>query len=149
MDSNQILLNTIRDKHNVYTLVDLAGCGTPDSSASIGAYFLTGVRDALVDMIGWGVEHNGLTVSEVAQEILDGDGRHEIADAAPSIYTHKRWMEFVDLCAYKEDISEVAGDTEPDMNTGAEIALYMIADRLVSALCQEIIDMAGDQDEEA
>ncbi|AKY03748.1 OCR-like antirestriction protein [Streptomyces phage Lannister] len=113
----------------------------PDSHTSAGAQFLTSVRDATIERIEWAVENDGLTLVEAAEDFRDGDAIGEVADGAPSIYTHQVWQEFVDLGAYREDLEphDLNGD---DLSKIAGIALYHVAWRLASVLAEEIIDNA-------
>lgn len=116
----------------VYALACHAECGGisgPDTSESAGARFLTRVRDALLEAL----EH---------AEHCEDSGAHddlvwEVSDSAVPIYTHERWLAFVDLAAYQEDISDLCTDTS-DLTTAAGVALYMIAERLCHALIAEI-----------
>ena len=109
--------------HNAYTLAGLAGCGEPDSLESAGAEFLNGIAQHFAE-------------SEETDEI-DCDRWHEIADSAVPIYTYARWQTFTDLSAYFEDVTELGHDGS-DLTEAAGIALYMIAERLCSALANEI-----------
>lgn len=109
---------------SLYELVKLAECGTPDSATSAGALFLESVRDSLAE---------ALEFDEVNDRMI-----HEIADGAPDVYTHQRWREFVDLCAYHEDI-EGYMSSDSTMTDRAGVALYQIAERLVYALVKEYI----------
>lgn len=104
-------------------LARMAGCGDPDTADSAGSRFLFSVRDAVADAID--------------NDEMDEDTAHEIADSAPDVYTHQRWLEFVDLAAYQEDVSEY-GPTDDDLTRLAGVALYAIAERLVAALVEEV-----------
>ena len=113
------------------TLSYLAECGAPDSIDSAGSLFLLHVRDSLLEHLGYCDcvgDHN--------------DAITEIADGAPDVHTHKRWQEFVDLCAYGEDLSEfgVASNT----TEMAGWALYQIANRLCWGLLQQADPILGD-----
>jgi hypothetical protein len=107
-----------------FELARIADCASPDTSDSPGAKFLLGVRDAVVDE---------LTHSHAADGYDLADILTEIAENAPSVYTHERWQEFVDLCAYTEDVTEFG--SELTMTSLAAIALHQIAYRLAAALC--------------
>ena len=107
----------------LHELVNLAECATPDNETSAGAKFLFHVRDAFIEAI----EYDGE---------CDDRSIHEIADSAPDVYTHRRWKEFVDLGAYREDISDLVS-AETSMDDRAGVALYQIAERLVSALVED------------
>lgn len=116
----------------VYALACFAECGGvsgPDTSESAGARFLDRVRDALLE----GMEHRENCQDTSAHD----DFVWEIADGAVPIYTHERWLAFVDLAAYQEDISDLCADTS-DLTVAAGVALYMIAERLCHALIAEM-----------
>jgi hypothetical protein len=101
----------------VWTLAGLANCGDPDSAGSPGAVFLQHVRSCV-------------------GEITDlEDGVTEIADSCVPVYTHEKWQVFVDLCAYREDVSDYGLSSDMDQN--ASVALFMIAERLLYALVGE------------
>ena len=106
--------------HTMYELARLAGCSDPDSPTSPGAQFLAMVEATLADY-----------------DDPDYDTAWEIADNAPSVYTHEMWMQFVDLAAYSEDPSEVGADGA-DMEKSARVCLFMIAERLCIALIEEM-----------
>lgn len=116
----------------VYALACHAECGGisgPDTSESAGARFLTRVRDALLEAL----EH---AESCEAQDTHD-DLVWEVSDGAVPIYTHERWLAFVDLAAYQEDTTELGSGTH-DLTELAGVALYVIAERLCHALIAEI-----------
>jgi hypothetical protein len=115
-------------------LATMADCGAPDRSDGIGceppmvspdpsagAIFLRSVADRWQEYRDYG---DGLP---------DSDACAEIADGAPDICTATRWREFVDLAAWDEDPTEL-GFEGSDMLQGAAICLYMVAERLCSAL---------------
>jgi len=106
----------------VWELARMAGCYSPDTDDSPGARFLSRVQDDVIEL-----ESDGA---------LDEDSAHEIADSAVPIYTRELWSTFVDLGAYCEDASEL-GATADDMDACARVCLYMIAERLASALIEE------------
>lgn len=120
----------VQDLYTVNQLARMADCGYPDSWKSPGAEFLTGIRDDVAEAI----EYEGGQERSIS----------EIADGAVPVYTHEMWQTFVDLQAYREDPSELGFDGE-DMVQGAQYCLYMIAERLASALWD---DMAQDDDDD-
>jgi hypothetical protein len=110
------------------TLARLAQCAEPDSRVSEGADFLALVRDKVVDLVQ---EHG-----EVAPY------REAIQDAAADIGSGAepgvKWRRFVDLSAYKENVTEF-GRPSPDTPEGhADLALFFIGFRLATALLTEI-----------
>lgn len=122
------------EEMNAFHLADRAGSRTPDSADSAGAMLLTWVRDAVVEAVEAG------RIGPEATEDL-GDVAHEIADDAPSIFTHSRWQQFADLAAYQEEPE--LGEWPEDLSDAARVALYQIAYRLVVALVAELAD--GDE----
>ncbi|MGH7612223.1 MAG: hypothetical protein ACREN4_09415 [Candidatus Dormibacteria bacterium] len=118
-------------------LASLAECHSPDNRESAGTVFLRHVAEAVAEQIDDGQD---LAADDLSDTIS------EIADGAPDVYTHQRWLEFVDLCAYEEDISELAG-AEADLTKLAGYALYQIADRLARALFEEARVEIADADD--
>ena len=108
-----------------YTLAGMAEVAGPDAIDSPGAIFLTDIRDEVVEAF----EESG----EISEQ------KHgEIADGAASVSTHVKWQQFVDLCAYREDLSEFGEPTKGGIEGVADLALYCIAHRLVTAIVNEI-----------
>ena len=134
-----MILDSIKS-YNPFTLAHMAECGSPDDAGSAGAGFLTRVRDALVESVEdkW---TNGTPLADAVEAVRDGEAAHRIADEAPDIHTHARWRQFIDLTAYNEDISEY-GEPSDDMTENAGVALYIIANRLVHVLLDEIEENA-------
>lgn len=125
---------------NAFELARMADTHSPDSSESVGAGFLTRVRDSAVESITDTHEtYPDFDGETLGDWLLNNGSISEIADNAPSIYTHERFQQLVDLCAYQEDVSELAGD-ETDMEKLAGVALYMVAERLVNALLDRLKD---------
>lgn len=124
----------------VWELAKIAGCQQPDSPFSHGAAFLTQVRDAVVDTVDCRADWADLS-----------DCAHEIADNAPSVYTHAAWSEFTDLGAWDEllpgeDAAEgaIAALRTGDVYRVPMLATYWIAFRLASTLLDSLL---GDSDE--
>ncbi len=113
---------TTTETVGVYELAHMAGCAHPDRLTSPGAKWLL------------------LIAADYAcrpDEFADGDVQDNITEAADSIVpisTYDKWQVFVDLAAYQEDVEEL-GPIE-DMDKGASVALYMIAERLYTALVE-------------
>lgn len=101
---------------------------TPDTLTSAGARFLTTAYAAAVEGIRFAVE-NG--------DDLD-DLRAEVADSCVPVYTHDKWEAFVDLGAYREDVSDFT--TASNLDSMAGIALYLIAGRVFDAAREDIND---------
>jgi hypothetical protein len=73
----------------------------------------------------------------------------EIADSGPSVYTHACWSQFVDLGAYREDISEWGEPDGSDLESIARLALYMVADRLARAIIEYVADTIDSDDSDS
>lgn len=121
-----------------------ADCASPDNAESAGAEFLVRVRDDTLDLL----ERD----DDWHRDTIDDDGSvHEIADGAPSIYTHTLWKQFVDLAAYFEDPE--LGEWPDDLNKVAGVALYQIAERLAWAIINDVHEWreenASEDDEDA
>lgn len=127
-------------EENAYWLAGMAGCGTPDSQESAGARFLVSVRDSLVEAVEYG--RIGPDATEDVSDVA-----HEIADDAPSVYTHTRWTEFVDLAAYQEE-EETGEGWSADPFEMAGDALSQIAYRLVIALADDLAPEESEDDED-
>lgn len=107
-----------------YTAWQLAGradCAQPDSVTSPGADWLDTVRRNAVDSF------------DPADPDQDA---HEQADAVVPIYTHHKWTVFTDLAAWQEDVTEF-GPIE-DLDQASSVALFIIADRLIRTLWDEM-----------
>lgn len=118
-----------------YQLAGLADTFQPDSNESAGADLLHRVAENLAEAIVWETDEENRTIAEALDYIAD-ERLHEIADGAVPIYTHEMWSAFTDLGAWQEDPTELGADAS-DMDAAARACLYMIADRLVSALLTE------------
>ena len=147
MTSETPVLPTFRHL-TTWHLANLAGCGSPDRPDGIGvsppadlstvapspgALFLRSVADDLAERIAYvfaDLDPAGCDLTRELEEEL-----HEVADAAPSVYTGARWAEFADLAAWNEDAAEL-GASADDLTGAAGVALYMIAERLALALVE-------------
>lgn len=116
---------SVETERSVWALAWMAGCADPDTVESPGAGFLRRVEAAV-----------GEWIDEGGEVSTDSDRVHEIADDAPDVYTYPRWLQFVDLGAWDEDVEEIT--EHGDMTGRAGIALYMIATRLVIELVSEM-----------
>jgi hypothetical protein len=111
---------------NAYELANLADVPSPDSLESPGALFLLRIQETVNDY------RNYESVDDMADMVS------EIADGAVPIYTYEKWQTFTDLAAWTqaEDVMEFGPIT--DMDQGATLALYVIAERLASQLVAEV-----------
>ena len=117
--------------YTAYTLAGMADCMSPDSLESVGAQFLGSVRDDVIERV------EDITAEDFERETEDIS--HEIADSAVPVYTGEKWATFTDLGAYAEDVSEYAGESS-DMDKLSDVALYVIAERLASAILSELAE---------
>lgn len=111
---------------NAYQLARLADCDDPDTLESPGAQFLLEVRD---DVLQTFLEDNW---SSDTYATVWG-----IADNAVPVMTHDIARVFVDLCAYREDLSDRVTDSGHDMVQLMQLAVYQIGERLAGALLEE------------
>lgn len=111
-----------------WQLANMADCLQPDSLTSPGAAWLQAIaRDA------------GELLEDQADDLTDGIA--ERADSSVPAYTHELWQVFVELGGYQEDVSELVG-AERDLTKAAGVALYLIAERLLTALVQDSAEAA-------
>ena len=122
-----------------YYLSGDADCASPDSLESEGAEFLARVRDGAVELLKRADDWHPDTIN-------DDGSVHEIADGAPSVYTHTLWKQFVDLAAYTEEPE--SGEWPDDLNQVAGVALYQIAERLVWAIINDVHEWREEQDDD-
>lgn len=112
---------------NAYELANIAEIANPSSLSSPGADLLERVKYSLLEWLEYDTE-KPLPISE-------------LADQCHSVYTHDIWLEFVDLCAYNEDVEAVS----VDMTAQASYVLYSIAHRLMYTLCA-MLNLTTDMD---
>jgi hypothetical protein len=132
------IIEDIKGRH-IFSLARDAETLDPDGEDSPGARLLSSVRDSVIEAVEWKVENDELTPAEAAEEVRDGDELGQIADSAPSVYTHQVWTEFLDLGGYREDLEAHELNLD-DLSKIPGIALYHIAYRLASVLLEEIAD---------
>ena len=120
---------TETETYTVWQLARMASCADPDHQDSPGAHWLT-------------------TVADSAKEVTNEDEVSETADSVVPIYTVERWRVFVDLGAWEEDVTELGADAS-DLTQCAAIALYQIAERLLTAVVEARDDAEDDDTEES
>lgn len=124
-----------------YRLAGMADTYSPDAEDSPGATFLASVQSSAIEAWTHAWDRESL-------DSLGVDETHQIADNAVPIYTHVMWQTFTDLGAYREDPADLGFDG-PDMEEGAKLCLYMIAERLTLALFEAWTEATeADEDEE-
>ena len=124
--TNEVTDTTVKDALeylatvSVFELSRIGDCGSPDSLTSPGAELLDSIRVNLIDHL----QHDAEAPVSVG----------EIADPCVSVYTHTIWLQFADLRAYDEDISDymALGST---MTQQAQFALAYLAERILIELC--------------
>lgn len=119
-------------QESAYSLAKTADCAAPDNNESAGAILLYSVRDNLLEAFDYSMGDEPVEINEPEDTVT------EIADAAPDVYTHQRWQEFVDLAAYQEECE--LGEWPNDLTDAAGIALYQIAYRLAAAMLEDLRD---------
>lgn len=111
----------------VYALARLADCAEPDSPDSPGGQWLRRLAEDAFDVL------RDRSAEEEPQDVI-----HEIADAYVPVYTIDVWKIFVDLGAWEAlqdawDDGLISGPPE-HRDQHAQVALYVIAERLLTAL---------------
>jgi hypothetical protein len=125
------------EQYGPLKLARIADVTEPDSHVSDGADFLASIRDDVTEKVSYywdGGESQLLDIVQDERERI----QDEVSDSAPSVYTHEMWRQFVDLCAYREDLSDHGEPTDDTMEGRARLALSSIGFRLASALLDEI-----------
>lgn len=108
----------------VWQLARLADVADPDTPESPGARWLQQVASYAEELSEYA---SGTRVVE--------DAVTDAADSLVSVYTAERWQVFTDLAAWTEDLADFGQPA--DMTEGAGVALYLIAERLLTALTAE------------
>lgn len=125
--------------YTTWSLASMADCASPDHHDGIGfdyptdppapspgAHFLRRVADGVAEAIEYGADPDEVP--------------YDVADACVPIYTSEVWATFVDLGAYMEDPTELGPIS--DMGDAATVCLYMIGERLASAILADIDENA-------
>jgi hypothetical protein len=132
------IINGIR-KYDAYHLATMAGALAPDDPDGEGATFLDRVRKDTIYAVELRSKEWELTLAEAAEEHRESI-QDSVADSAPSSDPDVMWRQFVELGGYRE-LDQLRKEGTPRNNTlegWAELALFTIAFRLVSALLTEI-----------
>jgi len=129
-----------------WLLARTADCAQPDGHEKEGQKFLT----LAFSHFTFAVE-NDMNVSDSddaadLRRTLEDFDWHEYADDAVPVYTHEKWLTFVHLAAYQEDVSDLVDSRKVDGDSVANAALYQIADRLFRALATELADKIEDSE---
>lgn len=113
-----------------YRLANMADTNTPNDLFTAGAEFLSRVRDDVAERVEYAEPADADDLRRLHSD------RSELADMAVPVWTVDTWATFTDLGAWGEDVTELGADAS-DMTVAANTALYMIAERLVSALIDD------------
>lgn len=108
-----------------YSLAYMAECADPDTLDSIGAEYLKDIRNDVLETFendAWGTYFE--------------DTIGQLVDSCVPVMNHDIAKAFVDLCAYREDVSDYV-DFNGDMIKLMQMALYVIGDRLANALYKQ------------
>lgn len=118
---------------SVWELYRMANCGQPDGRESPGNRFLDDVRDDCIEHI----RTDGMTPGALHDKAgeLAGQAVYDLESRG----TYRKWLTFTDLCGWQEDLSNLGYEYQPDegLGKGADLALYAIAERLVTKIADE------------
>lgn len=103
----------------VYELSKMADVADPDHSESPGGEWLTYIYESWAEM--------RTQYDDVDRMIA------ETADGSVPTGTHQGWLVYVDVCGYREDLTDY-GVTTTDMTEVCRLVLYVIAERLIAGL---------------
>ena len=103
----------------VYELSKMADVADPDHSESPGGEWLTYIYES------W---ENARGQYDNVDRMID-----ETADGSVPTGTHQAWLAYVDVCGYREDLTDYS-ITTTDMSEVCRLTLYVIAQRLIAAL---------------
>lgn len=124
----------IDKEHTSHRLANMADCSI-DSTDAEG--FLRSVVSNLAEAV------------EYADDGFDwGDLTHEVADGCVPIYTQDIWSTFVGCRAWNEDPSELCSQEDTSMEKQAQVALFLIAERLCDALLREAQENEDEEDDD-
>ena len=128
-----------------WLLARTVDCAQPDGHEKEGASFLTCAFTAFECAAENDLDVADDDADDIRSALEDFDW-HERADAAVPVYTHSKWLTFVQLEAYHEDVTEIVDSRNIDGESVANAALYIIADRLFRALAVELADKIEDSE---
>lgn len=119
---------------SAYYLTSLIETSGPSGLESLGAAFLTSVRDAYVEWLEEETENNPDFTDENFIDAAN-DAARDWTDACIPVYTWEVWTTFVDLHAYHYENAEDAFELTPgDPTGGASYTLACMAADLFVAL---------------
>jgi hypothetical protein len=103
----------------VWELANMTDAMNPNTATSAGAKWLIDVHDAWAD-VRLSYDYTDLMIFETADGIVP-------------ISTYDCWAVFTDLGAWEIDLSDYSPSSE-DLTSIARLALYVIAEQLITAL---------------
>lgn len=124
---------------STYRLANMADANYEDLD-SPGARFLRSVRDDVIESLRF-AEAEG---PEDVRRWSEGDAPGEISDDNSQLTYAERWAVAGDLQVWMEDVSEFG--PQADVMESVGLALYLISDRLVSALVEFVCEL-GEESE--
>jgi len=132
---NIITATTVIEQYTTWDLADLAECSANNNTAE---EWLNLYRDVILNRAEESIK-NGYTLTD--------DDIAEMADNAVPVYTAEKWELFQGLSAQCEDVSDYLPEGTTDAEEIATIAIYLIAERLLTAL-NEIIELNAEEIED-
>jgi hypothetical protein len=124
------------EQFTAFRLANEAGVSCPDNENSPGADFLLNVQEALIEALDNGV---GVDLTDESGKL--DDIIINVADEAPSIYTHQRFRELIDLAAYGEDLEELGTPERFDLHDTTGACLFIVARRL----CYRLVELWAEE----
>jgi hypothetical protein len=123
-----------------WRLARTADCSCPEGQERAGAAFLDSLFSDFVCAAQNDLDVSGGDDARDIRKALQDFEWHETADGAIPIYTHRKWQAFVEIGAYDEDVSDLVDSRKVTGDDCANAALYIVADRLLRALSEELAD---------
>jgi hypothetical protein len=123
-----------------WRLARTADCSCPEGAEREGAAFLDSVFSDFLYTAQNDLDVSGGDDANDVRRALEAFEWHETADGAVPIWTHQKWVTFVQIGAYDEDVSDLVDSRKVTGDDCANAALYIIADRLLRALSEELAD---------
>ena len=131
-----------------HRLARTADCSCPEGAERAGAAFLDSVFSDFLCTAQNDLDVSGGDDATDIRRTLERFEWHEAADGAVPIYTHRKWQTFVELGAYDEDVSDLIDSRKVTGEDVANAALYIIADRLLRSLSEELADKCDEVEAE-
>ena len=139
-----------------WMLASSADCAAPERNEKMGADFLISIFTDFLYIAQNDLDVSGGDGAYDIRRALERFEWHETAYNAIPVYTHAKWQTFVELGAYDEDVLDLVDSRKVTGGNVANAALYIIADRLLRALLEELADKCDevetempDEDEDA